>query len=135
MLFDPSFVRPLTKEIKAMSSTLKIIPRLFTVLMCFAPCTSFAIPILQGQATNLMAAHETAADSLKFIASQANFPSGSSFTTTGNFGANSWNYNVNGVANSENLSLTYIGSLTGDFGADINLQFPAVLLRGHRRLK
>lgn len=105
------------------SGTLNLFSRLFSALLCFAPCASFAIPTFQGQATNLMAAHETAAESLRFIALQEGFSSGSSFNTTGSFGSDNWNYNINGIANSQSLSLTFVGSLNGDFGSDINISF------------
>lgn len=87
------------------------------------PSLSFAIPIMQGEVTNLMAAQETATESLKFIAGQEHFDPGTSFTTTGQFAANSWSYNISGSSRGHVLSLQFGGSLTGNFGSDITVSF------------
>ncbi len=103
-----------------------LIPVFIMFLSYLLPCVSVAIPLLQGQVTNLMAAHETAAESLKFIAGEERFPSGASFSSSGQFAANSWDFNVNGVANGQALSLSFSGALTGDFGSDITVGFTGV---------
>jgi hypothetical protein len=76
----------------------------------------------QSSLGKLFAAQETAAEAMHFLLQQQPDLAGT-YTSSGSFAGDTWNYVVSGSSGGAPLNLAFQGTLSGDLGADIRVDF------------